>query len=63
MINFILNFLNNVLVGIFFILATMVSSENVFLGVISFTVAFIYLDFHSYIEKKLNYSNNLFIKS
>lgn len=53
--------LNNIMVASVFILATTIASVNIMFGVIIFIIAFICLDFHSYIDKKLGYLNNLFI--
>lgn len=58
---FIYNLLNNIMVAFVFILATYISHNNWIYGSIAFLIAFICLDYHSYIEKKLNYPNNLFI--
>lgn len=61
--NFIYSCLNNLFIAIVFILAVKICNYNVVYGVIAFVVAFACLDLHSYIDKKLNYPNNIFIKS
>jgi len=60
--NILYSSLNNMLVVIVFILATKVTELNLLLGIFAWILAFICLDYHSYIDKKLNYPNNLFIK-
>lgn len=53
--------LSNIMVALVFILATKIASINIMFGIIIFIIAFICLDFHSYIDKELGYPNNLFI--
>ena len=59
--NLVYSCLNNICVAILFILATKIGEHNIVYGVIAYVVAFICLDLHSYIDKKLNYPNNIFI--
>ena len=53
--------LNDMLVCLIFILATKIAELNVIYGTIAFIIGYLCLDLHSYIDKKLNYPNNLFI--
>lgn len=54
--------INNLMVAFVFITATKVAEFNLLSGIFAWTLAFACLDYHSYIDKKLNYPNNLFIK-
>lgn len=54
--------INNIMVAWVFTLASVICCKNIIYGCIAYLIAFIYLDLHSYIDKKLNYPNNLFIK-
>ena len=56
------NFLNNVMIGSAFVAATYLCMNNVIWGLIGYVVSYMLLDLHSYIEKKLGYPNNYFIK-
>ena len=55
-------FLNNLMVVLNMVLAVKITDSNFILGIFAWVIAFICLDLHSYIDKKLNYPNNLFIK-
>ena len=57
------SFLNNLIPGILFPLATIICSTNYVIGIIIYIIAYASLDLHSYIDKKLDYPNNLFIKN
>lgn len=56
----ILGYLNNLIPGLLFTTAGGISSNNVILGIVIYIVAFLSLDLHSYIDKELNYPNNIF---
>ena len=60
--NILYSSLNNIMVVVVFIMAIKVAEFNLLLGIFAWVLAFICLDYHSYIDKKLNYPNNLFIK-
>ena len=60
--NFIYSFINNLIPGLLFPTATIICAHNCIIGIIVYIVAYASLDLHSYIDKKLNYPNNLFIK-
>ena len=60
--NFLYGCLNNISIATIFITATIISMKGIIYGIIAYFIAFICLDLHSYIDKKLNYPNNLFIK-
>lgn len=53
--------LNDMLVVLVFILATKISEKDILFGIIAYFAAYICLDYHTYISKKLNFTNNLFI--
>ena len=59
--NWIKSSLNDITVAIIFVLATKIANESMLFGIIAFTLAYVCLDLHSYIDKKLGYPNNLFI--
>ena len=59
---YIYSILNNLNVAISFILATKIGEHNIVYGAIGFAIAFMLLDYHSYIDKKLGYPNNIFIR-
>ena len=59
----IVNILNALIPGILFTTATYITNNNTIIGIIMYTIAYISLDLHSYIDKKLGYPNNLFIKN
>ena len=54
---------NNAMIVITFVVASKAVECNLILGLITWIIAFISLDLHSYVDKKLNYPNNIFIKS
>ena len=57
------NFLVSLIPGILFPLgAHLCFKEHYFLGTLIYMLSYASLDFYSYIDKKLNYPNNLFIK-
>ena len=56
-----LSILNNMVAGSAFVVATFISTHSMIWGVIGYVIAYMYLDLHSYFDKKLNYPNNLFI--
>ena len=60
--NFIYGVINSLIPGLLFTTATIISAHNYIIGTIVYILAYISLDLHSYIDKKLNYYNNLFIK-
>ena len=53
--------LNDITVVLVFILATKIIERSILCGIIAYFVAYICLDYHTYISKKLNFTNNLFI--
>lgn len=55
--------INDLCVAFSFILATKIIEENVLYGCIAYLIAYFCLDYHSYVDKKLGYPNNLFIKN
>ena len=55
--------INDMSVAMLFILAVKISDRNVIYGAIAYLIAFICLDYHTYVAKKLNFTNNPFIKS
>jgi len=59
---FFYSFLNNISVAFAFIIATKIADSNIAYGIIAWFIAYFILDHHSYIDKKLNYPNNFFIK-
>jgi hypothetical protein len=61
MMKYIYASLNNLLVAVLFILSTKIAERDIIYGLIVFCIAFPCLDLHSYIDKKLNYPNNIFI--
>ena len=60
---FLYSLANNAMTVITFVVATKAVEYNPILGIITWIIAFISLDLHSYVDKKLNYPNNIFIKS
>ena len=60
--NFIYDVINNLIPGLLFPTATVICAHNYIIGIIIYILAYISLDLHSYIDKKLDYPNNLFIK-
>ena len=59
--NYFKSLLNDLMVASTFILATKISEESTVYGIIAYLIAYLCLDYHSYVDKKLNYPNNLFI--
>ena len=59
----IADILNTLIPGILFTIATYIANNNTFFGIIMYIIAYISLDLYSYIDKKLGYPNNLFIKN
>ena len=56
--------LNNLIPGILFPTASIIfCNGHETIGFIMYIFAYISLDLHSYIDKKLNYPNNIFIKN
>jgi hypothetical protein len=55
--------LNSLIPGILFTVAAVVCPTNYVIGIIIYIIAYASLDLHSYIDKKLDYPNNLFIKN
>ena len=60
--NLIYGVINNLIPGLLFPIATIINMHNYIAGIILYIIAYASLDLHSYIDKKLNYPNNLFIK-
>jgi hypothetical protein len=54
--------LNDLMVVLNMTLAVKITDSNTVYGIFAWIIALICLDLHSYIDKKLNYPNNLFIK-
>ena len=55
--------LNDLIPALLFTLATCyLCSDFIIIGAIIYIAAFLSLDLHSYIDKKLDYPNNIFIK-
>lgn len=64
MIKYIKSTLSAILVGLLFTVGTCLIFKDCFItGFIIYTIAYLSLDFYSYIDKKLGYPNNLFIKN
>ena len=59
---FIYSVLNNLIPGLLFPTAAIICTHNYIVGIILYIIAYASLDLHSYIDKKLDYPNNLFIK-
>ena len=53
--------LNDMAVVSVIILATKIAERSILCGIIAYFAAYICLDYHTYISKKLNFTNNLFI--
>lgn len=60
---YLYSLLNDLMVCISFMTTSVVLNNSHVLGVMLGALSFALLDLHSYIDKKLNYPNNLFIKS
>ena len=59
---YIYHFLTALIPGILFPIATLVVGKGYnIVGIIIYILAYMSLDFYSYIDKKLNYPNNIFI--
>jgi hypothetical protein len=59
---FIYSVLNNLIPGLLFPTASIICTHNYIVGIILYIIAYTSLDLHSYIDKKLNYPYNIFIK-
>lgn len=58
----IYSILNNFIPGLLFPIATIICINDYYIiGTIIYAFAYIGLDLHSYIDKKLDYPNNIFI--
>jgi len=59
---FLIGLLNDIICGSLFVIGTVITWKYGFIsGIISYAFAYLYLDLHSYIDKKYNYPNNWFI--
>lgn len=60
--NLCIRILNNLVIGSAFTLSTLICLRSTILGIILYVISYMLLDFHSYVDKSINYYNNLFIK-